>query len=428
MVDPMEAVRRLLDLRHRGRLEDLPQVLAEAARFLGASELTVLLVDYEQIALWPLARAPEVTAINEAEAPEPAPADATVLSADAPHLAALNVAALQHSDAVPVDGTPAGRAFSTARIQRERGVVWLPLLHGAERLGVLRMGLKEDLEGRLDEDLRIMAALVAELIASRKGYGDAVEHTRRRLPMQVAAEIIWNQLPPLTFAVDGTMVTAVLEPCYDVGGDAFDYAANGDLLHVALFDTVGHGIAASAQTTLALNTYRNARRSGLTLADTYRSIDRWISSQYPGTFVTAVLAELDTRTGRYRRISAGHPPELWLRAGRSLTMPASPTALPLGLGHMRRRGPGVSELALEPGDTLVLYTDGITEARDADGALFGLPRLTSLMAEAVARRTPPAEAMRQLIHTIVSYENGELRDDATAAMLRWRPDHDRTAG
>ena len=104
------------------------------------------------------------------------------------------------------------------------------------------MRTKAEVDDRLSDDLQTIAALVAELIASRRFYGDEVERTRRRLPMQLAAEIIWNQLPPLTFAVDGAVVTAVLEPCYDVGGDAFDYAANGDVLHVALFDTVGHGI------------------------------------------------------------------------------------------------------------------------------------------------------------------------------------------
>jgi serine phosphatase RsbU (regulator of sigma subunit) len=88
---------------------------------------------------------------------------------------------------------------------------------------------------------------------------------------------------------------------------------------------------------------------------------------------------------------------------------------------MVRRAPGVIEQQLEPGDTLVLYTDGITEARDREGELFGLDRLTAFITEELARRTPPAETMRRLIHTIVSYENGELRDDATAALLRWRP-------
>jgi serine phosphatase RsbU (regulator of sigma subunit) len=385
----MEAVRRLLDLRHRGRTEDLPLALGEVASFLDAEEVAVLLVDYEQIALWPLRGTP----------PD-----------GGEHV---------------VDATAAGQAFRTAEVHHhedENGFhLWLPLLHGAERLGVLKVRLKTEPEGRRRDDLRVIAALVAELIASRRFYGDAVEHTRRRLPMQLAAEIIWNQLPPLTFAANDTIVTAVLEPCYDVGGDAFDYAANGDMLHVALFDTVGHGIDASALATLTLNTYRNARRSGLSLADTYRSIDKWIRRQFPGSFVTALMAELDTATGMYHRISAGHPSELWLRAGAMLPALPTPTALPLGLGHMVRRGPGVVEQQLEAGDTLVLYTDGITEARDRDGELFGLDRLTEFITDELARRTPPAETMRRLIHTIVSYENGELRDDATAALLRWRP-------
>jgi serine phosphatase RsbU (regulator of sigma subunit) len=216
------------------------------------------------------------------------------------------------------------------------------------------------------------------------------------------------------------MVTAVLEPCYDVGGDAFDYAANGDVLHVALFDTVGHGISASALTTLTLNTYRNARRSGLSLVDTCRSIDKWINAQYPGSFVTALLAELDTATGQYRRISAGHPAELMLRAGRQLPALPVPTTLPLGLGHMINRPPGVAEQQLEPADTLVFYTDGITEARDGDGHQFGPERLSNFMLTALRAGYPAPEIMRRLIHTIVSYEDGELRDDATAAMIQWR--------
>jgi len=243
----MEAVRRLLDLRHRGRTEDLPPALLDAAPYLDAEELVVLLVDYEQLSLWPLRGTP----------PD-----------GGEHV---------------VNETVAGRAFRFARPEAEEvdgGTQWwLPLLHGAERLGVLKARFKTRPADRVYDDLHVIAALVAELIASRRFYGDAVEHTRRRWPMQLAAEIVWNQLPPLTFAANDTVVTAVLEPCYDVGGDAFDYAANGDILHVALFDTVGHGIEASALTTLTLNTYRNARRSGLSLTDTYRSIDKWVRAQ-----------------------------------------------------------------------------------------------------------------------------------------------------
>jgi serine phosphatase RsbU (regulator of sigma subunit) len=381
---PMEAVRRLLDLRHRGRAEDLPPVLSDAAPLLGASAATVLLVDYGQVQLCP-----------------------------------LRGSATDAAGPVEVEGTPAGHAFRTAEEVWEDGVLWVPLLHGAERLGVLELAMKASPSPADRDDLQVIAALLAELIASRRFYGDAVEHTRRRLPMQLAAEIIWNQLPPLTFAVDGTVVTAVLEPCYDVGGDAFDYAANGDVLHLALFDTVGHGISASSLTTLTLSSYRNARRCGLSLEDTYRSIDKWVAARYPGSFVTAILAELDTRTGVYRRISAGHPAELFLRDGRALDPLPAPNALPLGLGGMVNRSPVTISQQLVPGDTLVLYTDGITESRDANGVLFGLERLTRFALDDLRLGTSPPEMMRHLIQAIVSYEDGELRDDATAAMLRF---------
>ncbi|SNY37617.1 PP2C family protein-serine/threonine phosphatase [Paractinoplanes atraurantiacus] len=396
MLSSMEAVRRLMDLRHRGRAEDLPAVLAEAAPLLDAEAASVLLIDYGQVALHPLRGTTTGTTTTQT-----------------------------------VEDTPAGRAFTTAEQQwRESddgGKLWLPLLHGAERLGVLEFRVKAYPAASTRHDLEVIAALVAELIASRRFYGDAVEHTRRRLPMQLPAEIIWNQLPPLTFAVDGTMVTAVLEPCYEVGGDAFDYAANGDVLHVALFDTVGHGISASALTTLTLNTYRNARRSGLSLIDTCRSIDKWVHAQYPGAFVTALLSELDMPTGTYRRISAGHPAEIFLRDGRMLPALPTPNTLPLGLGHMLSRPPEVIEERLRPGDALVFYTDGITEARDASGALFGVERLGDFMLGALRDGSPAPEAMRRLIQTIVSYEDGELRDDATAAMLQWRR-HDNEPG
>jgi phosphoserine phosphatase RsbU/P len=388
----LEAVRRLLALRQRGRAEDLPAMLAQAAPLLDAESAGVLLIDYGQLALCPLRGAPGGPPAAGAE-PQ------------------------------PVEGTEAGLCFTSARQTYEDGRLWLPLLHGAERLGVLELRVKEVPPEEARHDLEVIAALVAELIASRRFYGDAVEHTRRRLPMQLAAEIIWNQLPPLTCAVDGTLVTAVLEPCYDVGGDAFDYAVNGDVLHVALFDTVGHGISASALTTLTLNTYRNARRSGLSLTDTCRSIDKWIHAQYPGSFVTALIAELDTATGRYRRISAGHPAELLLHDGGQLPSLRTPTALPLGLGHMLDRAPGVAEHQLAPGDTIILYTDGITESRDADGNQFGPERLSTFMRTALSAGLPAPEIMRRLIHTIVAYEDGELRDDATAAMLQWRHDH-----
>jgi serine phosphatase RsbU (regulator of sigma subunit) len=385
----MEAVRRLIERGYRARAEDLPTTLMDVAQFLGVTKLCFYLVDYEQIALRPL-RGSESSA----------------------------------RPALSLEGTLAGQAYSTMDIVQTDVVggtqIWLPLLNGAERLGVLEALTSSPAGKELRRDLSAVAAVVAELVASRRHHGDAIEHTRRRLPMQLAAEIVWNQLPPLTFATDDTVVTAVLEPCYDVGGDAFDYAVNGHVFHVALFDTVGHGISASALTTLAVNGYRNARRCGLPLRDTYWSVDKWVRAQYPGAFVTAILAELDTSSGTYRRICAGHPVELHLRDGRLIKQLPGPSALPLGLGHMRGQPPVITEEELQPGDSILFYTDGVTDARTAEGEFFGVEGLTRSVTETLADRAPPAEVMRRLLRAILAHQHGELQDDATAVLLQWR--------
>jgi serine phosphatase RsbU (regulator of sigma subunit) len=385
----LRAVRRLVDAIRDGT-PDLATTVSRVGNDLGATELQLYLVDYEQ----------------------------TMLSA--------HPANSKHADGpLPIEGTAAGETYMTGRLVTEprpaEHCTWVPLTDGSNRLGVLEVRTMARATPRLLADYETVATLLAQLIVTRRHYGDALERTRRRLPMQLAAEIVWNQLPPSTFTTADVAISGILEPCYDVGGDAYDYASNDGILHVALFDAIGHGIAATAVTAMTINAYRNARRLGLNLVDTYRSIDSWIGSQYPGSFVTAILGELDTHTGTYRRISAGHPAELLLRDGRLVRQLTAPTGLPLGLGRMVDRLPRVDTTPLRPGDTLLLYTDGVVEARTDDGVFFGVERLASFVLEALAARLPPPETMRRLIQAILAHQHEQLQDDATAVLLQWRP-------
>ncbi|MEU7872516.1 PP2C family protein-serine/threonine phosphatase [Dactylosporangium sp. NPDC049140] len=385
-----EALLRLLTAAHRAVPEDLPALATEGVRLVGALDADIFLIDYRQSYLVPL------TAV------------------DAPTAAA-----------VPVEGTLAGRAFAYTELceaPEDGGYrMWVPLLDGTERLGVIAVHTAAEPTDRLRDDCRHIASALAELLMTRRHYGDGVERTRRLEPMQLAAEILWNLLPPLTFVSHAVSVSAILEPCYDVGGDAFDYAINGNVLHVAVFDSVGHGIEASDTTSLAINAYRNARRTGLDLADTCRSIDTWLSARHPGNWVTALLLELDTVTGLARRISAGHPGELLLRQGKAVKSLPAPTAMPLGLRRLADREPEVTQEQLQPGDQLLLYTDGVVEARTADGEFFGLDRLGDYVTRALADRLPAPETMRRLVHAILTHQNDRLQDDATAVLVEWRP-------
>ncbi|MEU4398318.1 PP2C family protein-serine/threonine phosphatase [Micromonospora orduensis] len=390
MVDAGSAVRSLQLNAPQGGPDDLPLLITGAASAINATEIVVYLADYTQSLLVPL------------------------------------LGAGLDRDEQPIETTLAGRAFTTLDVQRapdNPDRIWVPLLLGCERMGVLEVVTPAAADPATEGPAWEVAVTVAQLLVNRRLYGDVVERMRRRLPMQVAAEIVWGLLPPLTFATDDMVVTAILEPCYDVGGDIFDYALNGDVLSVGLFDTCGHGIKASTLASLVVSAYRNARRCGLDLVDTAISIDRWVRSEHPNLFATGLLAELDRTTGRLRMINAGHPGAMLLRDGKAIRELPGPTALPLGLGHLSDRRPRVHVEDLHPGDRILAYTDGITDARSADGEQFGRDRLVDFVNRALNDGLPSPETMRRLVRAVVAYQDNELDDDATAVFLEWRPPH-----
>jgi phosphoserine phosphatase RsbU/P len=330
-----------------------------------------------------------------------------------------------HRESFAVDATVAGRAYTTSQAQEvvdEAGYrLWLPLLQGAHRIGVLEVRTLTEITAAQRQSVDALVAVLAGVLSAVSLVSDAVPIARRLLPMQLAAEIVWGLLPPLTFANGDVGVAGILEPCYDVGGDAFDYAVDGLVARVALFDAVGHGLAASRLSSLTVAAYRNARRSGLDLVASAHSIDEVLRTQAPPNhFVTALLAELDLDSGRYRRISAGHPGELLARGGKVVRQLPAPSWTPLGLGYLGLRDPEVFVEQLEPGDHLLLYSDGATEARSATGELFGAHRLGEYLVKALADGLPAAETMRRLVSALLHYQKDQLQDDATAVLVGWR--------
>ncbi|MFI7075512.1 PP2C family protein-serine/threonine phosphatase [Micromonospora sediminicola] len=386
----LEAVRQLIRQGYRARPEDLADMAMQAAALLGTAALTIFVVDHQQRELTPLSDGRSSAA-----------------------------------GSLPIDGTLAGRAFSTVSpVQGEQDgqrMLWVPLLDGSERMGVVQVITDEPLTEQAVADCATVAALIGELVVTGDLYSDTIERLRRRAPMRLAAEMLRAQLPPLTFATSRTVIAGILEPCYDVGGDAFDYAVNGDTAHLALFDAVGHGSAGGMRAvilaSIAIAAYRSARRAGTDLTGTYHRLDEAIRNHDRTGMITAVLAELDQNTGILQVISAGHPSGIVLRDGRVVTVLPTPTALPVTLGD--RRPPVIIQEALEPGDHVLLYTDGITEARDRDGNTFGLDRLADFTQRALADQLPAAETVRRLVHAILEHQDDRLQDDATVLLLHW---------
>ena len=187
---------------------------------------------------------------------------------------------------------------------------------------------------------------------------------------------------------------------------------------------MGHGLNSAHLAVLAVTAYRNARRLGKTLAETAAAIDASVSTVFRGeAFTTGLLAELDSQTGELRWINAGHPAPLLLRQGRLVKALDLEPALPFGLSHLGPAEPGhvaVGSESLEPGDQVLLYTDGVVEARSPDGAFFGVERLTDLIARNLASGLPTPETMRRVVRSLLTHQQGQLTDDATMLLAEWR--------
>ena len=370
--------------------DDIAQRAAEEAGKMGVDDLTVHLCDLEQRSLVHLARAGE----------DP--------------MASLSI-----------DGTVAGRAYRTeTSIRADDGdgdgtTLWIPLLDSAERYGVVGVRTARAVDDGFLEELRAFTNLLGEIIANKAVYGDRISLTKRTREPSMAAEARWAMLPPLTYSGRNVTVSGILEPAYAIAGDAFDYAVNGDVVHLAIFDAVGHDLQAARIANLGVVAYRHSRRLGLGLVDTYLAMDEVLRSEFgDDKFVTAQLGQLTLSTGELRWINAGHPQPMIVRDGHRLDL-ASDACPPVGLASLGAGEAVVARRRLEPGDLVLFFTDGIVEARARDGEEFGRDRLGEFAERAVAAGQSIAETMRVLGHAVVDHQPGVLKDDASMVALAW---------
>ncbi|GAA2355154.1 PP2C family protein-serine/threonine phosphatase [Nonomuraea africana] len=394
----------LLQAHHLAAMEDLPALVAEHAALVGFSQTLIYVADLQQQLLVPLSGQRDVLG--------------------------------RPLEPIRIDVTMAGRAFRNVEIVQARPVsdphsadlaqapagegpmrLWVPLLDGTDRVGVLGVtvpGGGEHVQWLATQ----LAALISVLVVSKRPHSDSFARLVRTSPMSLSAEVLWNLLPPGTLANDEVVVGAALEPAYAVGGDAFDYAVDGDTLYLSIFDAMGHDTAAGLTATVAVGTSRNNRRQGADLLATSEAIDTEIAEQFTGRFATGILAALDFQSGVLSWVNRGHHPPLVIREGRWVATLDSLPDPPMGF--RMEPSTGLLHYRLQPGDRLLFYTDGVIEAQNPDGELFGLERFIDFIIRREADGVSAPETLRRLIQTILEHQHDRLQDDATVLTVEWR--------
>ncbi|WP_030345932.1 PP2C family protein-serine/threonine phosphatase [Streptomyces sp. NRRL S-1022] len=389
------ALIRMVQASHTVTLEQLPGLIAEHAAAAGMHDAAVYVVDIRETVLRRLTGRGRDAAGGGEE---------FTVQGSLPGQAYQRVELLAESG---WDGAPGGRRRW-----------WVAITDGVERLGVLRADTDTDDEPTRDA-LRDLASTTALLLLSKRSFSDSYARLVRTEAMNVAAEMQWNLTPPSAYAGHDVTVGAVMEPAYQVGGDAFDYAVAGTTLHLSVFDAMGHDTTAGITANVAVAACRNARRQGASLIETSEQVERVLLEQFSTSrYVTGILADLDMASGRLTWINRGHHLPVLIRENRWTTELACPPAGPMG-ADLRLPVTQCTE-QLQPGDRLLLYTDGVVEARDVRGAEFGRDRFVDFIRRQHAGRHTLHETLRRLMAAVLDHNDGRLADDATVLLAEWR--------
>jgi serine phosphatase RsbU (regulator of sigma subunit) len=298
-------------------------------------------------------------------------------------------------------------------------MVLAPVTERGEAIGLLELCLPEQPSTDTVAEIAQLAHILAFVVIANRRHTDLFEWAQRSRQSSLSAEIQQRLLPSARTCEAGAFtLSAWLEPAAEIAGDTFDYSLARDLLHLSMTDAMGHGVRAALTATLCVGDLRGARRRGASLLEQATATNAALAENAVegahDDFVTGLIGRLDLRMGRLELVNAGHVAPYLARDGavRTVDLPAD---VPFGLFPETTYHSTLVEL--EPGDRVVLVTDGMLE-RNAAGM-----NLSTAIQE--TRALHPREAVRGLADSVLRATGHDLRDDATVMLLDWHGDHER---
>jgi serine phosphatase RsbU (regulator of sigma subunit) len=222
------------------------------------------------------------------------------------------------------------------------------------------------------------------------------------------------------------------EPDTRIGGDLFAVARTANSTRVLIGDVRGKGLTSISRTTIMLGAFRAAAHRQAPLPELAAYLEgsvQWGLAELSLTeddagecFVTALVADIPDNESVVEFVSMGHPPALLLHDGVAIALEMRGTAPPLGLGALGNASYVPQSFPFRRGDQLLLYTDGVSEARDEDGVFYPLAERAAVAGRAaVWSDQGPDELLRHLTADLLSYAGGSLNDDMAMIAITWVP-------
>ncbi|MFI9202572.1 PP2C family protein-serine/threonine phosphatase [Streptomyces sp. NPDC053048] len=270
--------------------------------------------------------------------------------------------------------------------------------------------------------LILISAIVTLFALHRERHEQQM--TRLRSVAEATQGVLLRPLPQRVGPLRIASVYLAAEAEAEIGGDLYAVARTADATRLVIGDVRGKGLEAISDAALVLGAFRAAAHRQAGLSALVAHLEGAVSSglDAPGvpqeeeSFVTAAVLDVPDTEHVLHLVSCGHPPPLRLSDGRTAPMEATRPALPLGLADIARPDFTVESFPFEPGDVVLLYTDGVIEARDGSGTFYPLAeRMAAWPGDG------PESLLRHLCGDLLAHAGGSLGDDAAMVAVQRLP-------
>ena len=306
------------------------------------------------------------------------------------------------------------------KLERLGAYLLIPISHGERLLGILCLGRKMGARRYNLEDVTMLSVLGGQMaiaLVNARLYQETLEKRRFEEDLSRARQIQETLLPKSSPSGEHFMVSALNRPSRLVGGDYHDFVTTREgLLGIAIGDVSGKSLPAALLMAVLQASFNAQVLNVLPVRETVSRVNSHMARfTAPDQFATFFYGELDLINGAFTYCNAGHNPPLLLHAGGNIE---ELTTGGLVLGVMGDAGYEEGTLSLAPGDTLFLYTDGVTEAKNAQDEEFGVERLTRLLRD--IHQLPPDDLLNIIFEEANRFSSGDLlqQDDTTMLVLK----------
>jgi sigma-B regulation protein RsbU (phosphoserine phosphatase) len=305
----------------------------------------------------------------------------------------------------------------TILLDQLNSAILAPVISEQQLIAILSVGRRKSHEPPSRQDLALVDAIASQtgrVIEAARLRDETEAREKMQHELEIARQIQTRLLPKDPPRIAGLTVTGINIPCQEVGGDFYDYIALDDhRLGLAIADVCGKGVSAALlMATLQAAFRAEAETQRPPAAVLNRANQRLLTSFGPERFASLFYGIVDVRTMRLLYASAGHDPPYLVRASGQIE-PLDSTGMLLGVTddavYIDR------EIPLNAGDTLVLYTDGITEELNEDHETFGQSGLQSVLSSTQGQT--PQEIADHILDAVHHFTMGSIQDDVTLVTL-----------